>query len=557
MDKFIKVSRDAAFGVRPLRHSRARQVTAALEKRSEDLTGQMNWLEQTSRIDPRLVDWVRDSNLDHDSFTYVLVVPLGADESWEETVNGDAFERKWLEPVEEDWGHDTFRRFAKAFMHHKNNDPSIGFGDLPAVCFNGPMDRVEAIWRLDHDKAKEVGGGAWKFIQKVRNGEPADISMGCRVPFDICTICGNEAKNPAFYCQHVWNPGFGWICPTSGEKMRLLNPKPKFFDLSGVTVAAAPESAVLGHLFPELAQALARMKTSSVSVIPSALVAAQMWGTKTRLVELQKFSSPSPVSLKLSDIIKEAPVLDTAVIRPMRSEEEDLSVDEELGDSVSKTSLPAVLSTLAALGIPLSPDEYCDVIPAFLGGPRPTIDMHDVRDAWDWVQGDSNLITPLAFSHGLAAKFRKHVPGRSFLFPHLAHRVQRAPDRPSSPPSSSRPKLTIIVDVDGLPAAAAYANYIKTLCKKFASLLRTVIQNFPEHIEDNIMAGDLTADGLKGSASREKLTELPMQAALPSAYLLSMVDKASSPYELQRAINSMNTPEIAHLVGGVVRSSAL
>lgn len=54
----------------------------------------------------------------------------------------------------------------------------------------------------------------------------------CKIPYDVCTICGNKAPTRKEYCDHL-KYEMGRIYP-DGKQAAALNPSPRFFDSSWV-----------------------------------------------------------------------------------------------------------------------------------------------------------------------------------------------------------------------------------------------------------------------------------------------------------------------------------
>ena len=549
MLKYIKTSADAGFGVTQVPTGDETSPLLLLEKRSEDRAGQMDWATKVSRIDPRIRAWLSREKLDFDKYVYALVVPLGADESWEETVNGDSFLRDDLKPEDPEWGHKTFERFARAYLHHRNKNPDIGYGDNPFMTFNDEMDRCEGIWRLDKRKANEVGAG--HVIAKLEEGRRPEISMGTHVKYDVCSLCGNKARSVREYCGHPKDPGFGWIDPLSGRKMRVFNPKPRFFDLSAVIVPAAPEALVMGALGQDVVSAILDMeKTSGANplhwpVVPSSVLGAAYWGLDESRISFSKASGVVEL-LKLSDLIKRAPALEAEVIRPLQAEEDRLTPEKlsELG--VDSVSFPAAISTMAALGIVLTPEEYFDLADPEGDGLVPSDRL--IAEAFPYASADLRSLTELAFSPGLARRLGSIVPSRSICYPHLSRRVSR-----SSLDSAPKKKgVEIQVTLHGVPKAYLYASYIKALVQKMGSVIRRVVGTYPDHETRNLLVEDLTPDPRAGLlVSGEKVSDLPAQALLPAQYLLSRAGRGTDSGELLRAVRSVNT-DSPHLFGGVL-----
>lgn len=549
MLKYVKTSSDAGFGVTQVPSRPDRTPALLLEKLSEDRAGQLDWAAKVSRIDPRVRQWLAREELDFDRYVYALVVPLGADESWEETVNGDSFLRADLKPENSEWGHKTFERFARAFLHHKNKDPSIGYGDNPFMTFNDEMDRCEGIWRLDKKKAKEVG--ADHVIAKLEGGRRPEISMGTHVKYDVCSLCGNRARSVREYCSHPKDPGFGWIDPLSGRKMRVFNPRPKFFDLSAVIVPAAPEALVMGALGPDVVSAILDLeKTSGANplhwpVVPSSVLGAAYWGLDESRLSFSKASGVVEL-LKLSDLIKRAPALEAEVIRPLQAEEDELTPERISDLGVDSVAFPAAISTLAALGIVLTPSEYFRLADPEGDGLVPSPRL--IAEAFPYVSADLRSLTELAFSPGLARRLQAIVPSRSICYPHLGRRVARSPLNPVGEPKG----VEIQVTLRGVPKAYLYAGYIKALVQKMGTVIRRVVDTFPDHETRNLLVEDLTPEtctGLLGSG--EKVSDLPAQALLPAQYLLSRAGRGTDSDALLQAVRSVNT-DSPHLFGGVL-----
>lgn len=212
----------------------------------------------------------------------VLVSAMGAGEYWGSNSNGDYFPEaslihtppnwagmsldlqrqlgsKW------EWGYPTFYN-AHAFQHHVNKDPARAFGDVVYAMWDSGMKRVLLVISIDRGKAKSMG--AISVIDKIENGEFPDVSMGCKVPFDVCTICGDWSRitqNPKKdlvehkkrpirgvsttrheYCQHL-QCELNKIYP-DGRKVAMINLHPKFFDLSFVFIGADKTSKVMAKL---------------------------------------------------------------------------------------------------------------------------------------------------------------------------------------------------------------------------------------------------------------------------------------------------------------------
>jgi len=172
----------------------------------------------------------------------VHLIALGASEAWGPNRNGDGFKEATCKQH-----HDTFVKFAKFFRNHRNK-PEKGdphYGTVKASAYNEDMRRVELIAALNAEKsATDRNGGfiADKELEKIARGEDIPVSMACRVPYDTCSYCHNNARTRDEYCTRE-------KCAAGGCKdnltrlvkvgndlihMHVDNPNPTWFDISNV-----------------------------------------------------------------------------------------------------------------------------------------------------------------------------------------------------------------------------------------------------------------------------------------------------------------------------------
>jgi hypothetical protein len=163
----------------------------------------------------------------------VYVLALGSWEFYGENRNGDGFpESPYMSHLNPPWISDKetlvqhYKSFESAhnFRHHVNKDPQKAVGKVLRAFWNPTMHRVELVVDLDNSKAPDLA-------ERIAAGEFPPVSMGTRVPFDRCTICGNTAPTRAQYCNHL---KFQMKEVIDGKKVAALNPSPKFFDISWV-----------------------------------------------------------------------------------------------------------------------------------------------------------------------------------------------------------------------------------------------------------------------------------------------------------------------------------
>lgn len=244
---------------------------------------------------PEVARYIESLNPVADS-QYVLVNALGAGEYYSSNINGDHFPEAALIHAPDDWtgnplidkiksknwsyGYPTFYS-AHPYAHHKNKDSTRAFGEVELSAWNPHMKRVELVVRVDRDKCHQFGGvGTW---DKLHAGDHPAVSMGCKVPYDTCSICldwdayrkaqatfdPKKHRNPGDavlavhkaliaknghgirgvsitrkdYCEHT-KKSMNKILP-DGRKVFVYNDYPKFFDISFVFIGADKTAKVM------------------------------------------------------------------------------------------------------------------------------------------------------------------------------------------------------------------------------------------------------------------------------------------------------------------------
>ena len=140
------------------------------------------------------------------------------------------------------------------------------------------MRRIELICALNASpEAAERNGGllADREMEKLAAGKDIPVSMACKIPFDVCSSCGNKARTRAEYCD---SPDNGGHCKAGGLKHNLGrvlanghvlhadNPDPTFFDISHVFRPADRIAYVSGEL----------QKAASAGIVSGAELAEQL-----------------------------------------------------------------------------------------------------------------------------------------------------------------------------------------------------------------------------------------------------------------------------------------
>lgn len=234
-------------------------------------------------------------NINSDYFTWegLSYEPPGWNEVRFDPVKRIEFANRYA--ASKGYGYITFYA-AHNFVHHVNFDPFASHnkhqfkpvGKIVYVEPNHKMHRIELVMEIDLALAEKNNGQG--FVDRIYQGEYPYTSMGTKVPYDICSICGNKAVTRNDYCSHIRDYK-GKILP-DGKRVYMVNTRPRFFDQSLVEVPADPTAGVLG-------------KVASVSVqVPVWIYNDKIGGfdpiyqqglTKTASNELMKIGAlPSP-----------------------------------------------------------------------------------------------------------------------------------------------------------------------------------------------------------------------------------------------------------------------
>ena len=180
-------------------------------------------------------------------YGYVHLITTGAGEVYGPNNNGDFFNKEAGQvniPQPKAGGprsktlaggltkfHNTFTKYAAVYReHHNSKKGGTPLGEVVIEAYNAPMNRGELIvklpengWRTELQKLATDSGNVF-------------FSMGAGVPFDICSICGNEAKVTSDYCDHIKYNRLQ--IDKEGNQAFLYNDQPHFHDISCVATPA-------------------------------------------------------------------------------------------------------------------------------------------------------------------------------------------------------------------------------------------------------------------------------------------------------------------------------
>lgn len=397
---------------------------------------------------------------------HVLVNALGAGEFWSSNINGDHFPEISLIHKGPEYGYETFYN-AHPFTHHQNKDPNKSFGSVTLSCWNDAMKRVELVIEIDRQKADLVGATA--VCDKIDQGIFSDVSMGCRVPFDRCSICcdlekfrkAQQTYSPDRhksvgaavlefhkkdairgisitrndYCQCLLKQ-LNRILP-DGKKVYAINDYPKFFDISFVFIGA-----------DKTAKVMAKLASPRASVtVPSWYIAEKEYG-EDMLEKAASVTDPSSIrdainpfktgtvgrviprvkhaaQIKASEILKDT--------TPSQFGGKALNLDHESGDlpdsaldSLGKSDLSEALSTASSMGFLLRPREFQRIVVISCGN-KSMADKLDVENkVFPPVQESESVpMGPEFFSSIIRQALMPHLEERSLLEPVAQRRVIR------------------------------------------------------------------------------------------------------------------------------------
>ncbi|MEA1973825.1 MAG: hypothetical protein U9N34_11115, partial [Candidatus Cloacimonadota bacterium] len=222
---------------------------------------------------------------------YLLISAL-SDLNWGPNNNSDGWPTEALANSGVEYGHKTFEKFGHWYHLHDNKDPMKSFGKVIFSTWNSQMHRVELI--VEVDLVKDI-----KTRNAIADNLVIETSMGAKVSYDICSIChpnwrefynipeedmkklsktksldkvyaiGDKhgvdlsyitelhPKGGAVgihatqgrYCTHMKNSRNKIL--ENGQKVYVINLRPKFFDISFVRVNADKSSFVLAKVAEE------------------------------------------------------------------------------------------------------------------------------------------------------------------------------------------------------------------------------------------------------------------------------------------------------------------
>jgi hypothetical protein len=298
----------------------------------------------------------------------VLVLALGAYETYDLNRNGDGFNEfayrngfkptcgccqadgAWVTQQEVLPNHyKSFEEHGKIYRHHQNKDPLKACGDVIKSFWNPQMHRVELLLGLRNELAPDLA-------QRIEAGEYPAVSMGCRIKYDVCTICGHKAPTRKQYCDHL-KFGMRQVTP-GGLRAGALNPSPKFFDISFVVKPAD----LTGYMMKKVADDAYSVRTSAE--LGEYLDSFEEKRSALRkIADIDKVVRGIPVDHKTSPL-SEAEARGVQQYRDMvlPAVRGMPDFDNKTIKALAKFPVAQVLSTLSAAGVVLTTPEFVKMI---------------------------------------------------------------------------------------------------------------------------------------------------------------------------------------------------
>jgi len=365
-----------------------------------------NYLEKTaSEYHPTIAAYINSAKPIKGK-TQVLLTALGASEYWGCNVNGDAFPESALAYDGPEYGHKTFVSMAKVFRHHINRPTSESFGEVLLSVYNPTYHRVELVITFNHSNARDL-------VARIDSGDSLDFSMGCRVPYDVCSVCGNKAPTRKQYCDHL-KYYMGKVVPGTGKQAYAINTHPKFFDISVVLIGA-----------DRIAKSLLKVASADAPVLSSAYLAEKMAERKQAEIQKEIPANQPPASSETIDKARELArgIMEVKAMEP--------PLPRRLLDELGSHPLPRVMSTMTMLGILPKPQEFQRIFMIQAGRKDLADELSSRNICFDpmSVQDPSPDhfkqvdIGPHNFDEALLSKLSPFMESRSYAAPHLGKRL--------------------------------------------------------------------------------------------------------------------------------------
>ncbi len=176
-------------------------------------------------------------------FMYIRTRAIGSLESWGPNQNGDGFPLKELQA--------SYKTFVGKgnFIDHKSDDIQMIRGLVVDAYMNNEDGCVECLIAVDRESHPQL-------CRDIETGVVNSVSMGTRVGWSVCSVCGNIARTENDYCDHIKGyKGMKVGLYTNNAEHKFgawpiheVNHELEFIELSWVSVPAFREANVLERI---------------------------------------------------------------------------------------------------------------------------------------------------------------------------------------------------------------------------------------------------------------------------------------------------------------------
>lgn len=296
--------------------------------------------------------------------TQVLINAMGASDWYGPNSNGDYFLEKTLSHKGDDYGYKTFETDAFPYRHHLNYGEPFAYGGRPKVAaYDKGMHRVHLVVIIDNNKCPDL-------IESINGGGFPEVSMGCRLPWDECSICGHHAKVVEDHCEHCKLPILGDIMP-DGRVACMINVYPRFHDISFVIRGAERASSVMR----KIAMDLTKTANGTFFSLPSYLYPQLL---KTAIIEDKTAEIQKEIPLETEDV-EQVTSPNGAVITIVDAaadvKDREPAIPSDVLERIASLcpTLGSILQSFTSLGMYPKPEEFQKIV-LMLSGKKPLAD---------------------------------------------------------------------------------------------------------------------------------------------------------------------------------------
>lgn len=292
------------------------------------------------------------------NYVYALVLAMGATEWYGPNKRADGWPENPVPGAVEKGQtlfdkYKTFETNARVYEHHINKDPNKAIGKVVKAFYNLKMHRVELIVALDKVRARE-------HVARLRDGVFIPWSMGAKVPFDQCSICGNRASNTSQYCVHMRNMPNKIL--EDGRKVFVWNIDPVFIDISAVISPADKTAYTI----------MVKAASDNYETTPSAIIGHKIASLTRKVAYLGKMSDIyKKITGMTVDVDPDTKNTADMTRKLMADKYEDNRLsDEEINDLTNRYSIKEILRGTLRNNMPLDHISFVKTILSSAGLPK-------------------------------------------------------------------------------------------------------------------------------------------------------------------------------------------